>query len=305
MSSETIGISRQFGTLCGLAAILLWALLALFTVYTGKIPPFQLTAMTFFVAFILALSKWIFKRQKIGELLKLPPALWILGVGGLFGYHFFYFMALKSAPAAEAGLIAYLWPLLIVLFSTFLPGETLRWFHVVGAFVSLIGAGFLITKGEALHLSADHSKGYASALVCAFVWSGYSVLSRRFSAVSTDVIGVFCGVTACLALICHLSFEETYRPENLVIWLAVLGLGIGPVGAAFFLWDVGVKHGDIQGLGVLSYLSPLLSTILLVILGVAAFSWSLAAGCVLISIGAAIGSLNIFRELMAKRPKTA
>lgn len=301
MSSQAVGISRQYGTLSGLAAILLWALLALFTVYTGDIPPFQLTAMTFFVAFSLAVIKWVVKRQNIRQFILLPPALWMLGVGGLFGYHFFYFLALKSAPAAEAGLIAYLWPLLIVLFSALLPGERLRWFHSVGAVVSLIGAALLITKGEALNLDANHSTGYAAALVCAFIWSGYSVLSRRFKAVSTDVIGTFCGATAVLALICHLMFEQTLIPTSFSMWAAVVGLGIGPVGAAFFLWDMGVKHGDIQGLGVLSYLSPLLSTILLVALGAAVFSWSLAAGCLLISIGAAIGSINIFLEWADKR----
>ncbi len=208
---------------------------------------------------------------------------------------------MKTAPAAEAGLIAYLWPLLIVLFSTFLPGETLRWFHAVGALVSLFGASLLITKGEAFQLSAEYSRGYAAALICAFIWSGYSVLSRRFSTVSTDVVGVFCGITSLLALICHLLFEQTLIPTSFSMWAAVLGLGIGPVGAAFFLWDIGVKHGDIQGLGVLSYLSPLLSTILLVAMGAATFSWSLTLGCILITIGASIGSLNMFQALVKKR----
>ncbi len=292
--------SRKAGTLSGLAAILLWSLLALFTVYTGNIPPFQLTAMTFAVAFILALGKWVIRGQKVMDFLILPPTVWALGVGGLFGYHFFYFLALKSAPAAEAGLIAYLWPLLIVLFSALLPGEKLRWFHLGGALISLAGAALLITKGESLQLDPVYAKGYAAALACAFIWSGYSVLSRRFAAVSTDVIGSFCGVTAILALLCHLAFEQTLIPDSPVLWLAVLALGIGPVGGAFFLWDIGVKHGDIQGLGVLSYLAPLLSTLLLVGLGAAAFSWSLAAGCLLITIGAILGSLQLIRQAFGK-----
>ncbi|GLQ05299.1 aromatic amino acid exporter YddG [Sneathiella chinensis] len=300
-SASASRISRPLATGAGLSAILLWALLALFTVYTGQIPPFQLTAMTFFVAFCLALAKWLVKGDNIGALFRLPGRLWMLGVGGLFGYHFFYFMALKNAPAAEAGLIAYLWPLLIVLFSTLLPNERLRSFHVLGALLSLIGAGVLVTKGQGVAFDSRYGLGYGAALVCAFIWSGYSVLSRRFSHVSTDVIGIFCGVTSVLALICHLAFEQTLWPSGLVEWLAVLGLGIGPVGAAFFLWDVGVKHGDIQGLGVLSYLSPLLSTLLLVGMGAAVFSWSLVAGCLLITLGAAVGSLNIFRELVGKR----
>ncbi len=295
-------VSRRAGTLSGLCAILLWSLLALFTVYTGDIPPFQLTAMTFAIAFCLVACKWTMRRENILKFVVLPPSLWALGVGGLFGYHFFYFLALKTAPAAEAGLIAYLWPLLIVVLSALLPGERLRWFHVVGAAVSLLGASLLITKGQSFSLDPRYAYGYGAALACAFIWSGYSVLSRKFSAVSTDVIGSFCGVTAVLAVLCHLGFEQTLMPDNALTWLAVLALGIGPVGGAFFLWDIGVKHGDIQGLGVLSYLAPLLSTLLLVALGAAALSWSLALGCLLITVGAIIGSMQLITGALGKRP---
>ena len=295
--------SRKKATFIGLAAILLWALLALFTVYTGPIPPFQLTAMSFTIAFALIAVKWLVRGETIAEYFKLSPKLWLLGVCGLFGYHFFYFVALKSAPPAEAGLIAYLWPLLIVIFSTFLPGERLFWFHIAGALLSLLGAGLLITKGQDLHFNANYTTGYLAAFACAFIWSGYSVLSRKFADVSTDVVGAFCLVTAVLSLICHVVFEVTVWPSDLIAWIAVIGLGIGPVGGAFFLWDIGVKHGDIQSLGVLSYLSPLLSTILLVFFSNTAFSWMLVVGCGLITIGAVVGSIQIFRDLITARSR--
>ena len=223
----------------------------------------------------------------------------VYGGTGLFGYHFFYFLALKNAPAAEASLIAYLWPLLIVLFSTLLPEERFYWFHLVGALISLAGAGLLITKGAAFELQPEYTVGYLAAICCAFIWSGYSVLSRRFAAVSSDVIGLFCGITAVLSLGAHLLFETTLWPEDVLQWLSVLCLGLGPVGAAFFLWDRGMKHGDIQSLGVLSYLAPLLSTLILLAMGVANFSWSLIFGCLLITIGALVGSLNLLRSLFS------
>ncbi len=296
-------MTRKKATFIGLLAILLWALLALFTVYTGNIPPFQLTAMSFSIAFMLIAIKWIYCRDKVSNFFKLDARLWALGVCGLFGYHFFYFLALKSAPPAEAGLIAYLWPLLIVIFSALLPNEKLYWFHVVGALISLMGAALLITKGEALHFNDSHTLGYLAAFACAFIWSGYSVLSRKFAAVSTDVVGAFCLATAFLSTLCHLYFEVTVWPADIFMWLAVIGLGLGPVGGAFFLWDIGVKHGDIQGLGVLSYLSPLLSTILLLIFSGTAFSWPLFWGCALITAGAIVGSLRIFRDLLASRSR--
>src|SRR5690606_3035451 len=171
------------------------------------------------------------------------------------------------------------------------------------ALLSLLGAGLLISKGAAFDFRTDDSKGYLAALCCAFIWSGYSVLSRRYAAVTSDVIGLFCAVTALLAFGCHLLFETTYLPTGLLPWLAVLGLGLGPVGAAFFLWDRGMKHGDIQTLGVLSYLSPLLSTLILLLMGVASFSYSLLFGCLLITGGAILGSLNLIR--IARRAETA
>ncbi|MAZ03525.1 MAG: EamA family transporter [Sneathiella sp.] len=290
---------RTIASLCGLGAVLLWALLALFTAGTANIPPFQLTAMTFLIAFCGVSLKWFFYRQDVRKFFRIPPSLWLLGVAGLFGYHFFYFLALKNAPAAEASLIAYLWPLLIVLFSTLLPGERFYWFHLVGALISLAGAGLLITKGAAFELQPEYTVGYIAAICCAFIWSSYSVLSRRFAAVSSDVIGLFCGITAVLSLGAHLLFETTLWPQDAVQWLSVLCLGLGPVGAAFFLWDRGMKHGDIQSLGVLSYLSPLLSTLILLAMGVASFSWSLIFGCLLITIGALVGSLNLLRSLLS------
>jgi len=303
ITNNTVKSGKSLATLAGLGAILLWALLALLTANTEAIPPFQLTAMTFFIAFVCAAAKWLVTGQNIGALVRQPVAVWALGVCGLFGYHFFYFLALKNAPAAEASLIAYLWPLLIILFSTLLPDERLHWYHILGGLLSLGGAGLLISKGEKVDIEPEYLLGYGAAILCAFIWSGYSVLSRKFSNISTDVIGLFCGVTALLGLIAHLVFEQTIWPQSIIQWLAVVGLGLGPVGAAFFLWDRGMKHGDIQTLGVLSYLSPLLSTLILVAMGVASLSWSLTAGCLLITFGALVGSFKTIFEMIKGRKK--
>lgn len=224
-------------TLIGFSAILMWATLALLTKLTGSVPPFQLTAMSFTIAFFIGAALWYQKGGNLLHHLKLPKQVWINGVAGLFGYHFFYFIALKNAPAIEASLIAYLWPLLIVLFSTLLPNEKLRWFHLTGAFVGFVGAGLLVTKGKSLTFNPEYSLGYLSALVCALTWSTYSVLSRRFGSVPTEAVGGFCGVTAILAWLCHKLFEQTVWPVN-GEWIAVICLGLGPIGLAFFLLGI-------------------------------------------------------------------
>ena len=205
------------------------------------------------------------------------------------GYHALYFAALRMAPAAEAGLIAYLWPLLIVLLSGLLPGERLKAGHLIGGLFGFAGAAMIISGGGA-GFQSEYITGYALALACAFTWSGYSVLSRRLGETPTAAVTVFCVLTAILSAVAHLVFEETVLPDSALGWASVAALGLGPVGLAFYVWDIGVKNGDIQLLGVLSYAAPLLSTLVLVVVGIAAASWSLGLAALLITGGAAIAA---------------
>ncbi|WP_118137500.1 DMT family transporter [Oceanicella sp. SM1341] len=286
-------MSRQRATLIGGIAILLWASLALFSVGAAPVPPFQLNAMCFAVGALVGLA-WMRAGGRRIALPRLAPRVWALGVVGLFGYHALYFTALRNAPPAAAGLIAYLWPLLIVIFSGLLPGERLRWPHLAGALVSLAGVAVLLGGGAGF--GAGNTLGYAAAFACALFWSGYSVLSRRVGDVPTDCVMLFCAVTALLSVPFHLAFEETAWPVGAAGWASVLALGLGPVGLAFYVWDVGVKRGDIQLLGVLSYAAPLLSTLLLIVTGVAAAEESLAIAALLVVSGAALAAWGSARR---------
>ena len=228
----------------------------------------------------------------------ISSSVWALGVYGLFGYHFAYFVALRLAPPVAANLINYLWPLLIVLFAALLPGERLRGRHAAGVLAGFGGAALLVTRGEGLRLEGQYAIGYAFALACAVIWSSYSVLSRHMAPPpgaarreddSARAVMGTCAATATLALVGHLLFETTAWPAG-GQWAAIIAMGLGPVGLAFYTWDHGVKHGDIQTLGVLAYGAPLISTLLLVALGLAAPSWLLAAACVLIVGGAVLAA---------------
>src|SRR5690606_3075389 len=148
--------------------------------------------------------------------------------------------ALRNAPAVEASLIAYLWPLLIVLGSALMPGERLRWNHAAGAVLGLAGTVLIVTRGGGLAIESRYAFGYAMAGVCALLWSAYSLLSRRLPAVPTTVVTWFCAATSILSLLCHIALEETLLPSTAGQWLAVAGLGLMPVGAAFYAWDIGV-----------------------------------------------------------------
>ena len=286
---------RSAATLVGFSAILLWSLLALFTAASGRVPPFQLAALTFAIGGAIGAATWLVRRGAASAL-RQPPQVWALGVGGLFGYHALYFTALKSAPPAEAGLINYLWPLLIVLFSAALPGERLRAHHVAGALLGLAGTVVLITGGRGIDLAPEYIPGFTAAFVAAFVWATYSVLSRRFAAVPTDAVAGFCFATAALAAVFHLLFEASAWPATAAEWLAIAALGIGPVGAAFYAWDFGVKHGDIRVLGAGSYLAPVLSTVFLVAAGFAQATASLVIAALLITIGGLLAARDMLRR---------
>ena len=283
-------MSPSAATLIGLGAVVLWSLLAVLTTATGTVPPFQLAAMTFAIGGAIGVLSWLLRPDAI-RALRQAPVVWALGIGGLFGYHALYFAALRLAPPAEAGLINYLWPLLIVLFSALLPGQRLKAAHVMGALLGFAGVIVLMSGRTDLDMRAEHALGYLCAFAGAFVWSGYSVLSRRFGSVPTDAVAGFCLATSALSFVCHLAFETTVWPATLTAWLALVALGIGPVGAAFYLWDIGVKRGDIRLLGVGSYAAPVLSTLCLVLAGYAEPTLALALACALIVVGALVATL--------------
>ncbi|MCB1336983.1 MAG: EamA family transporter [Maritimibacter sp.] len=281
-------MSRATATLIGFSAVALWAMLALLTVATAPVPPFQLNAMTFALGGTVGLV-WLAATGGYRQLAQVGWRVYAFGTLGLFGYHAFYFSALRLAPPAEAGLIAYLWPLLIVLLSGLLPGERLRAGHVAGAVMSFAGAA-LILGGALGAETGGQLAGYGFALACALTWSGYSVLSRRLGATPTASVTIFCLATAALSALAHLAFETTAWPEGARGWAAILGLGLGPVGLAFYTWDVGVKRGDIQLLGTASYAAPLLSTLALILAGMAEPRREILAAALLITFGAVLAA---------------
>lgn len=246
-----------------------------------------MTALSFSVSAVLGLSV-IAARGELAAL-RQPPLAWLHGVGGLFGYHALYFAALGLAPVAEANLLNYTWPLLIVLFSALLLGMRLNRLHAVGMFLGLAGCALVL--GGSVRFGADGAAllGYAFATSAGAVWALYSVLSRRFPGVPTATVAGFCVATAILAALAHAAFETTVIPNTPTL-LAALLMGIGPVGAAFFLWDIGMKHGDPRLLGTLAYATPIASTLLLCLAGYAPLTLTLLAAAALVATGGLVAA---------------
>lgn len=274
-------------TLAGCGALLLWAFLALLSRLAAGIPPLQLTAMGFAVGGLIGLAVVLARGNAAA--LRQEPIAWLHGVGGLFGYHALYFAALALAPAVEANLLNYLWPLLIVLLSAPIRGLRLGPARLSGVALGFAGCAVLVGPGASFPPEA--LPGFLAALGCAVVWSVYSVTSGtpRIARVPTEAVAGFCLATAVLAALAHLAFEPTVIPDARQ-WTAALLLGLGPVGAAFFLWDVGMKRGDPRLLGTLAYAVPVVSTLLLILAGEGVLSLRVLAATLMVAGGGFIAA---------------
>ena len=246
--------------LLALGAIALWASLATLSVSLNHVPPFLLTGLSLIVGGLIALPLARFRWQAF----RVPWSTLALGIYGLFGYHFLLFIALRNAPPVQANLINYLWPLGIVLMAPlFLPGARLQGRHWVAALMGFAGAALAITGGQpASVLQGGFAWGYLPALGAAFMWSSYSLLTRRVAAFPTAAIGSFALVSGLASLLCHAGLEPATALSGRDLALIAL-LGLGPLGAAFYLWDAALKRGDARHIGVLSFATPVLSTLLL------------------------------------------
>ena len=265
--------------LYALGAIALWATLASLGLALRHVPPFLLTGIALVIG---SMPAWPLARQW-----KVPASTLALGVYGLFGFHFLLFIALRHAPAVEANLVNYLWPLLIVVLAPlFLPGLTLRLPHVIAAVVGFAGAAIAILGAVDGGAGGWWAWGYLPALGSAFIWASYSLLTRRVRAFPTAAIGLFGLVSGLLSLACHWALEPATALQG-QDWALLAAPGLGPLGAAFFFWDRALKLGDPRQIGILSYLTPLASTALLMAVSGRALNGSIAVAALMI-IGAAV-----------------
>ena len=281
-------MTRAKATAIGFSAVLMWGLLALLTIGSAPVPPLQMNAICFGIGGAIGLV-WTATGRGFGVLRPVPWQVFAFGTLGLFGANFLYFTALRLAPMAETGLIGYLWPLFIVLFSGLLPGERLGRLHILGAVLAFAGAALIVLQGGA-SLPVGALPGFAVAFAFALTWAGYSVGSRLFGQQPSEAVTVYLLAASVLSLAAHRALETTAWPVSTYGWISVIGLGIGPVGASFFTWDIGMKRGDIQLLGVASYAAPLLSTLALILGGKAEASPVLILAALLITGGAVLAA---------------
>ena len=268
--------------LLALGAIALWASLAALGVTLSHVPPFLLTGLSLLIGSLIALplSRFDWRQWKVSA------STLALGVYGLFGFHFLLFIALRHAPPVQANLINYMWPLgIVVMAPRFLPGVSLTRRHVLAALLGFGGAALAIL-GRGSSAEVVWAWGYLAAAASAFIWASYSLLTQRVAPFPTAAIGSFALISGLLSLLCHALLEPAAALSR-QDWGLIALLGLGPLGGAFFLWDAALKRGDARQIGVLSFLTPLLSTLALLALRGETPSLSVALAAAMI-IGAAV-----------------
>lgn len=279
-------------TLLALIAIALWATLALLGLSLKHIPPFLLTGIALLIGSLLS---WPFYKEW-----KVSFSALLLGIYGLFGFHFLLFIALRYAPPVEANLVNYLWPLgIVVMAPLFLPHTRLTSIHVLAACMGFAGAAMAILGADVLKdgwqgiVAKGFAWGYLPALGSAFIWASYSLMSKRLAyegrGFPTAAIGLFGLVSGALSLLCHVLLEPSTNISQ-SDWVLLVLMGLGPMGLAFYVWDAALKRGDARQIGILSYITPLASTVLLFIFTGRHFDWHIALATALILGAAVLGS---------------
>ena len=290
--------STHTASLLALAAIALWALLAWLGVSLSHVPPFLLTGVALLIGALIALPLSLQRSEGAWRLnlqaWKMPWSHLALGVYGLFGFHFLLFIALRHAPPVQANLVNYLWPLgIVVMAPLFLPGVVLRKTHVIAALLGFAGACLAILGkgGSAADASGGgFAWGYIPAAGSAFIWASYSLMTKRLAlqgkSFATAAIGLFGLVSGALSLLCHALLEQSISLSG-ADWGYLILMGLGPLGAAFYLWDAALKRGDARQIGILSYITPLASTGVLILVSGQPLTWMIGLATALI-VGAAV-----------------
>jgi len=270
--------------LAALGAIVLWSSLASLATLIPDVPVFLKTGIGLLIGSVIALPLARFQPSQ----LLVGPKILLLGVYGLFGYHAALFFALGSSPSVQANLVNYLWPLLIVLLAPLFNKKLKLSLKVVlGGLMGFLGAALAILSGS----SADvvFYPGYLFAFLAAIIWSTYSLATNRIGSFPTPAVGLFALVAGSLSLAMHFIFETQVSLSSFE-WIILVLLGLGPLGAAFYFWDFAIKRGNPQEVGLLSFLTPLLSTGLLISITGQGASWLLVLSAALIVGGSILGS---------------
>jgi drug/metabolite transporter (DMT)-like permease len=215
----------------------------------------------------------------------------LMGVWGIFLYHYIYYLALSNAPLAEGAILATTWSFWIVVFSSLLLFKKLKLSIVVTALIGLLGAGLVISAGKELSFDLGYMKGYLLALFCGLIWSSFSVGLSHVK-VKKEPMTAFTLYAAILSAVLFVLSMPHAMPSLAALGSAVY-LGCVPLGLSFFLWNRAMTRGNVVVIGFLSYLTPPLAVLL-----VAVVHHQTVSGRVLLGMGVILAASLLGRILV-------
>ena len=271
-------LSPKAWTCVGALAIPLWATWPSLAIQTLEVPPFESLAVMFLFGWaVLAclrrsdgadMEESSFKRSWL-------PAV-VYGVA-LAGGDASFILATHRIPAAQANLISYLWPVMIVVFGAVIGLFRLRPRQIIGLGLGFSGAVILMWDGR---ISMSIS-GIALALLSGACWAAYCIFRLTWKQPAGNVLARGSVISAIICVFLHALTEPTVIP-SLGALAATAVAGMIPLALGNFVWDEGFRRGDGHLLAVMAYATPLCSALLLASLGAALLTWNLLAGAVVI-----------------------
>ena len=291
---------NKIATFVGFLALLIWSTGALAAIKICQLPSLEVLTFTFFITFITTCLKLTITKRW-SDVYSQPWYIWVAGVLGVCMQQLAYISAFKNAPAIQADIIILLWPVLVIFFSGFLISEKLKPQHLFSGALGLLSVFFLNYTDEGFILFSSWYSGYSYALICAVLWSLYTIFTRRFPKVPKEMIGMYYGVGSIFVLTGHLACEDFVMPD-VSQGLILAYLGIFVAGGAYFCWDYGIKKGNLKLLATLSYGNSIVSLFLLAFFTQAQLPKNVLWSCALVVVAgfcAAEGSdkkLEIFTK---------
>ena len=218
----------------------------------------------------------------------------LLGVWGVFAYHYVYYIALSYAPLAEGTILATTWSFWIVVFSSVIHFKRLKFSIMLTALVGMIGAVLVISSRNNLIFSSKYTLGYLLALSCGLIWSSFSVALSHIK-MSREPMTAFTIFAAILSALLYLATMPHTVPSRSSLFAATY-LGVVPLGLSFFLWNRAVTKGNMVIIGFLSYLTPPLSVLLVALIHGEAISDQVLIGMMVIIVASIGGRFSLSKS---------
>ncbi len=278
-------ISKSQATWLGCVAIFLWAIDTVINVKLARIPVAEVLGMAWGLCFLL--YALVLSYRKEWHKVEQNPLMWLIGSLGICAAHCLMVAALRYGPSEQIITIGAMWPIFVVIIGGWLlQKQRLSLLTVIGVLIGFFGVFIVITDGkllEGFHLV--YVKGYVLALLSAFLWTAYVILTRKFAHLSSEMIGMYLGVGALFALAYHFAVDDFVKP-NLEEGLLIAIKGCVTLAASYFCWDYGIKRGNFALLNTLAYFNPILSISFLMLSGLAYAMMPIWIGASFVVIGA-------------------